>query len=45
MINSHRFITQLSNYHHFFKTQANNYNLEIHNLTAWQDTKFFEGDS
>jgi hypothetical protein len=33
----------ITNYHHFFKTQANNYNLEIHNLTAWQDTKFFEG--
>jgi hypothetical protein len=33
----------ITNYHQFFKTQANNYNLEIHSLNAWQDTTFFEG--
>ena len=33
----------ITNYHQFFKTQANNYNLEIHSLNAWQDTSFFEG--
>jgi hypothetical protein len=33
----------ITNYHNFFKTQANNYNLEIHSLNAWQDTTFFEG--
>jgi hypothetical protein len=33
----------ITNYHHFFKTQANNFNLELHHLTAWQDTAFFEG--
>jgi thymidine kinase len=33
----------ITNYHQFFKVQANNYNLEIHNLGAWQDTSFFEG--
>lgn len=33
----------ITNYHQFFKTQANNYNLEIHSLSAWQDTRFFEG--
>ena len=32
----------ITNYHQFFKTQANNYNLEIQNLSAWQDTSFFE---
>jgi hypothetical protein len=32
----------ITNYHQFFKTQANNYNLEIQNLGAWQDTSFFE---
>ncbi len=32
----------LTNYHQFFKTQANNYNLEIHSLGAFQDTNFFE---
>jgi len=32
----------ITNYHQFFKTQANNYNLEIENLSAWQDIKFFE---
>lgn len=32
----------ITNYHQFFKTQANNYNLEIHNLGAWQDVNFFE---
>ena len=32
----------ITNYHQFFKTQANNYNLEIQNLEAWQDTSFFE---
>lgn len=33
----------ITNYHQFFKTQANNYNLEIHSLSAWQDIRFFEG--
>jgi hypothetical protein len=33
----------ITNYHQFFLTQANNYNLEIHSLSAWQDTRFFEG--
>ncbi len=32
----------ITNYHQFFKTQANNYNLEIHDLGAWQDVNFFE---
>lgn len=32
----------ITNYHQFFKTQANNYNLEIPNLGVWQDTNFFE---
>lgn len=32
----------IGNYHNFFKTQANNYNLEIENLSAWQDIVFFE---
>ncbi len=32
----------ITNYHQFFKSQANNCNLEIHSLTAWQDTFFFE---
>ena len=32
----------ITNYHQFFKTQANNYNLEIQNLGAWQDNSFFE---
>lgn len=32
----------ITNYHQFFKTQANNYNLEIQNLGSWQDTSFFE---
>lgn len=32
----------ITNYHQFFKTQANNYNLEIKNLASWQDTSFFE---
>jgi hypothetical protein len=33
----------ITNYHQFFKTQANNYNLEIQSLNAWLDTTFFEG--
>ena len=33
----------ITNYHQFFKTQANNYNLDTHSLSAWQDTSFFEG--
>lgn len=33
----------ITNYHQFFKAQANNCNLEIHSLGAWQDTSFFEG--
>lgn len=32
----------LTNYHQFFKTQANNYNLDILSLGAWQNTSFFE---
>ena len=32
----------ITNYHQFFKTQANNYNLEVQNLDAWQDTYFFD---
>lgn len=32
----------ITNYHQFFKTQANNYNLDIHGLEAWQDVNFFE---
>lgn len=32
----------INNYHQFFKTQANNYNLEINDLRDWQDTSFFE---
>lgn len=32
----------ITNYHQFFKTQANNYNLDIRSLGAWQDTTFFE---
>ena len=32
----------ITNYHQFFKTQANNYNLEITEIGAWQDTEFFE---
>jgi hypothetical protein len=31
----------ITNYHQFFKTQANNYNLEIQSLSDWQDTGFF----
>ncbi|MFK7947235.1 MAG: NERD domain-containing protein [Saprospiraceae bacterium] len=32
----------ITNYHQFFKTQANNYNLEITGLSNWQDVDFFE---
>jgi hypothetical protein len=32
----------ITNYHQFFKTQANNYNLKIDNLANWQDLDFFE---
>jgi len=32
----------ITNYHQFFKTQANNHNLEISNLGVWQDVNFFE---
>jgi hypothetical protein len=32
----------ITNYHQFFKTQANNYNLEITSLGDWQDVSFFE---
>jgi hypothetical protein len=32
----------ITNYHQFFKSQANNYNLEIHSLSEWQNTSFFE---
>jgi superfamily I DNA/RNA helicase len=33
----------ITNYHQFFKSQANNHNIPIRNLDAWQDTNFFEG--
>jgi len=32
----------ITNYHQFFKSQANNYNLEINSLSEWQNTSFFE---
>ena len=32
----------ITNYHQFFKSQANNHNLEIHDLQAWGDIGFFE---
>lgn len=32
----------ITNYHQFFKTQANNYNLEINGIGNWQDVNFFE---
>jgi hypothetical protein len=32
----------ITNYHQFFKTQANNCNLNIQSLGAWQDITFFE---
>ena len=32
----------ITNYHQFFKTQANNYNLEITGIGNWQDVNFFE---
>ncbi|MGO2103510.1 MAG: UvrD-helicase domain-containing protein [Psychroflexus halocasei] len=32
----------ITNYHQFFKAQANNHNLEISNLSVWQDVNFFE---
>ena len=32
----------ITNYHQFFKTQANNYNLEINSLGNWNDINFFE---
>lgn len=32
----------ITNYHQFFKTQANNHNLVINNLGDWQDINFFE---
>ncbi len=32
----------ITNYHQFFKTQANNYNVEIEDLSAWQNDSFFE---
>lgn len=32
----------VTNYHQFFKTQANNYNLQITSLSDWQNTYFFE---
>ncbi len=31
----------VTNYHQFFKTEANNNNLEIYGIEAWQDTAFF----
>lgn len=32
----------ITNYHQFFKTQANNYNLELNNINNWQDVNFFD---
>lgn len=32
----------ITNYHQFFKSQANNYGIPIHSLAAWQDVDFFE---
>jgi len=32
----------ITNYHQFFKTQANNYNLELNSLGNWSDVNFFE---
>lgn len=32
----------ITNYHQFFKAQANNYNLEFHGISSWQDISFFE---
>lgn len=32
----------ITNYHQFFKTQANNHNLEIYSIDDWQDRNFFE---
>lgn len=32
----------ITNYHQFFKTQANNNNIEITGLECWQNTSFFE---
>jgi len=32
----------ITNYHQFFKSQANNHNIAIMDLEAWQDTNFFE---
>lgn len=32
----------ITNYHQFFKTQANNYNLETNSIGNWQDVNFFE---
>ncbi len=32
----------ITNYHQFFKTQANNYNLELESYETWQDVSFFE---
>jgi hypothetical protein len=33
----------ITNYHQFFKSQANNHNIPIRSLEAWQDTDFFDG--
>lgn len=32
----------ITNYHQFFKSEANNYGLEIKSLSPFTDTKFFE---
>ncbi|MCF2494283.1 nuclease-related domain-containing DEAD/DEAH box helicase [Dyadobacter chenhuakuii] len=32
----------ITNYHQFFKTQSNNYNLEILSIASWQNTLFFD---
>ena len=32
----------ITNYHQFFKAQANNYNLEIADIDSFEDTMFFE---
>ena len=33
----------ITNYHQFFKSEANNHNLKLYGLSAWEDTSFFAG--
>ena len=35
----------ITNYHQFFKSEANNHNLKLYGLSAWEDTSFFDGVS